>query len=111
MWMSGPEWGYLTVDGIHEYKGAAPLALWSDDSKYLAFVVLHIQDVPNRKGAEGFTYRVAILRLSDFQRRVCLGNHKLAKVGLESFHGGVLTLSVSGRPHQIRVESIEWESA
>ena len=54
MWMSGPEWGWLSIDGRDEIIGATPDdVVWSDDGQFMAFVRLHIQDVPNRQGAEG----------------------------------------------------------
>jgi hypothetical protein len=108
MWMSGPEWGYLSVDGSHEFKGAAEEVIWSEDSRYLAFVVLHIEDVPNRKGAEGINFRVGILRIADWQLRYCLGNLKLSEIKLESFTGGLVTALVNGNSKQIQVDKVQW---
>ena len=100
MWMSGPEWGYLSVDGMNEFKGAASEAIWSEDSKYLAFVSINIEDVPNRKGTEGMSYRVAILRIEDGILRYCLGNLRLSRIKLESFTNGCLTAIVNGNQRQ-----------
>lgn len=36
-WMSGPQWGYLSVDGMTEIKGATEDFIWSEDSQFLAF--------------------------------------------------------------------------
>ncbi len=111
MWMSGPEWGYLAVDGAREFKGATEEVLWSEDSNFLAFVILHIEDVPNRKGAEGFSFRVAVLRMADGVLRYCLGNLRLSEIKLKTFSGGHLAVEVNGEPRQVHVENIQWESA
>lgn len=110
MWMSGPEWGHLRVDGVQVSERAAPQALWSDDARYLAFVDLHIQDVPTRQGAEGMSYRVVVLRLADFQRRVSPSRQQLAKLSLLSFHGGTLTVSVNAERRQLQMDNLAWEA-
>jgi hypothetical protein len=108
MWMSGPEWGFLSIDDSPERKGAAPELIWSDDSNFLAFVELHIDDVPNRKGAEGMTYRICVLRLSDGAHRLCVGNRKLAEIKLSSFSNNVITALINDVPQLISIEKLQW---
>ena len=108
MWMSGPAWGYLSVDDAHEFKGASDEIIWSAGSQYLAFVTLHIEDAPNRKGAEGINFRVGLLRISDWQLRYCLGNLKLSEIKLSSFSEGLLMVLVNGKPKQIQADKIQW---
>lgn len=107
--MSGPEWGYLSVDGSEELKGALPQVVWSDDCGYLACPVLHIDDVPNRKGAEGFSFRVLILRLSDGARRYGLGNNQLSPVKIKEFHDGCVTILVAGSERRIEIGKMRWD--
>ena len=79
MWMSGPEWGWLAVDENEEIKGVIPEdVIWSEDSQFMAFIKLHIEDVPNRQGVEGLSFRVGVMRMSDYMVRYCLGNRQLA---------------------------------
>jgi hypothetical protein len=107
--MSGPEWGYLSLGKGTEIKGALPEILWSPDSKFLAFVQWHIQDVPNRKGAEGYSFRVAILRIVDRRLRYVLGNMKLASVKLRGLTAEELLLSINDQPKAISLAKVNWE--
>lgn len=107
--MGGPEWGWLSVSGLEEIKDAVPEVAWSEDGRYLAFVKLHIEDVPNRKGAEGFSFRVGIVRLADKQIRYCLGNLKLSHIELKSISSEALAVVINGEPRSVPVSSIHWE--
>jgi hypothetical protein len=108
--MSGPEWGYLTIDGRSEPKRALSEAIWSDDSEYLAFVALHIEDVPNRKGAEGYSFRVGVMRISDSTLRYCVGNRGLTNIELVSFLNEQLSVRVDGMTKLIPLETIRWSA-
>lgn len=108
MWMSGPEWGYLSIANKIEIKGVLPEVVWSENSDFLAFVKLHIEDVPTRQGAEGMSFRVGVLRTSDFSVHYCLGNRKLAAVKLRSITPQSVTVLVNGKEKTISLENIRW---
>lgn len=108
MWMSGPEWGWLSVDGREEIEGATSDVLWSQDSLLLAFVKLHIEQVPNRQGAEGFSFRVGLMRMVDHQVRYCLGNRGLARMKLETVTQQHLGVLVDGVPTTVSLGKIRW---
>lgn len=109
MWMSGPEWGWLSIDGRDEIFGSTPDDIvWSDDGQFLAFVRLHIQDVPNRQSAEGINYKVGIVRLADYSVRYCLGNHGLADVKVQSFSSHSLAVILNGVPRTIQLDKLKW---
>jgi hypothetical protein len=106
--MGGPEWGRLSVDGREPISGAASEVTWSDTGTYLAFVKLHDELVPNRKGAEGLSFRVAVMRMSDYEIRYCLGNRKLAEIKLQSMTDTEIRLRANGETKTISVKAIEW---
>ena len=108
MWMSGPEWGYLSLATLPEIKGALSEILWSDDSKLLAFVKLHVEDVPSRQGAEGFSFRVGVIRMLDGHIRYCIGNKNLSEIKLLSLTTANLTLAVGGRIKSVDLRKIQW---
>lgn len=108
MWMSGPEWGYLAIGESHEIKGATSDVLWSPSSDFIAFVKLHIDDVPNRKGAEGMSFRIAVIRISDFRLRYFLGNKRLSDIKLVSLNSKSLEVSVNGEKRSIDLGGVDW---
>ncbi|EGR1894233.1 hypothetical protein D3O61_21995 [Vibrio vulnificus] len=108
MWMSGPEWGYLSIDNNEEIKGATQDILWSSDCQYIVFVKLVIDEVPNGRGTEGMSFRVAVVRLSDFKIRYCLGNNKLAELKLKSCCLDEISVLVNGQSKLIKLASIYW---
>jgi hypothetical protein len=108
LWMSGPEWGWLAIGEGLEIKGALPEVLWSDDGAFLAFVKLHIEDVPTRQGVEGYSFRIGVLRISDFALRYCGGNRKLTALSLRSMTKQFLTVAVEGHETPIDLEKIHW---
>jgi hypothetical protein len=111
MWMSGPEWGWLSIDGRDEIHGATPDdVVWSADGDFLAFVRLHVQDVPNRQGAEGMNYKVGIVRLADYSVRYCLGNHGLADVKVHSLSSRSLAATINGEPRTVQLDKLNWNS-
>ena len=110
MWMSGPEWGRVRVDDRYELESVLPRALWAADSAHLAFVVLRIDSVPDRKGAEGMSHRVGVLRVADGAVRYAIGNGGLADIVLESFANGMLCVRVDGRPRRIDIRKMEWSN-
>lgn len=111
MGMGGPEWGWLAVTGLEEIKGAIPKVLWSQDGQLLAFVKFHIEDVPGRQGAEGFTFRVGLVRLADKQIRYCFGNVKLSQIVLKSLDSKRIEVSIDGEPKSVSIDSIKWDEA
>lgn len=111
MWMSGPEWGWLAVDENEEIKGVIPEdVIWSEDSQFMAFIKLHIEDVPNRQGVEGLSFRVGVMRMSDYMVRYCLGNRQLAELKLQTITTKSLPVSVNGKLKTIDLGKIEWDS-
>ena len=111
MWMSGPEWGWLSIDGRDEIIGATPDdVVWSDDGQFMAFVRLHIQDVPNRQGAEGINYKIGIVRLADYAVRYCLGNHSLADVKVQGVSSHSLSAMINGEPRVVQIGKVDWGS-
>lgn len=108
--MSGPEWGWLVIDDQEEIKGATDDVLWSDDNQFLAFIKLHIEDVPNRQGAEGMSFRVGLVRMSDRKIRYCLGNKRLAEVKLKSITAESIAVSINGELKSLNLSSIDWVS-
>lgn len=108
MWMSGPEWGYLAVDGNEEIKGASDKILWSEDSQYLAFVHLNVQNIPNNRGAEGMHFRVGILKFPERKIHYCMGNLNLSEIMLNAFCGKSLSVSVNGADREIMLNDIQW---
>lgn len=101
--MSGPRWDYISVDGGAEFRCLSSDVVWSDDSEFVAFVEWHVDDVSNRKGAEGMTSRVVVHRLSDGKHRSFLGNAGLACVELLGILEGNLSLLVNGERRQIQI--------
>lgn len=108
--MSGPQWGFLSLGEAPEVEGALPEIMWSPDSQFIAFVKLHIESVPNRQGAEGFGFRVCIMRLADHQLRHCLGNVKLAEVKIQHFTAETISVLVNGQLKEITLSSIQWSA-
>jgi len=108
--MSGPQWGFLSLEKGAEVEGALPEIMWSPDSQFIAFVKLHIESVPNRQGAEGFSFRVCIMRLADHQLRYCLGNVKLAEVKLQYFTADAVSVLVNGQPKEVSLNSVQWSA-
>ncbi|CAN7739195.1 hypothetical protein LJR084_006525 [Variovorax sp. LjRoot84] len=106
--MSGPQWDYLSVNGGAEFRCFSSDVVWSDDSKFVAFVEWHIEDMPNRKGSEGMTSRVVVQRLCDGQHRRFLGNAGLAGVELLGFLDGKLSLLVNGERRELQIEKADW---
>lgn len=110
MWMSGPEWGWLAIDDQAEIKGATDNILWSEDSQFVAFIRLHVEAVPNRQGAEGMSFRVGVVRMSDKNIRYCLGNKKLAEVKLKSVTSESISVFTNGEQKSFDLSSIDWAS-
>lgn len=111
MWMSGPEWGWLTVDENEEIKGVTPEdVIWSEDSQFMAFVKLHIEDVPNRQGVEGLSFRVGVMRMADYTVRYCFGNRQLSELKLQTITPQLLTVSVNGELRTIELGKVEWDT-
>ena len=108
MWMSGPEWGYLTIDESKVIKGATSDVIWSPDSAFVAFVKLHIDDAPNRQGSEGMSFRVAVVRVSDFQLRYFVGNKRLAVIKLVSLSSNSLEISIDDEQRSIDLGAVKW---
>lgn len=108
--MSGPEWGYLAVDEQDEIKGSTSDFMWSEDSQFLAFVKLHVEDVPNRQGVEGLTFRVGVMRMSDSKIRYSLANKRLSEIKLMSLTSDTVTASINGEPKSVGLNSIDWNS-
>lgn len=106
--MSGPEWGWLEIGEGMEIEAALPEVLWSDDGAFLAFVKLHIQDVPTRQGVEGYSFQIGVLRISDFAHRYCGGDRKLTALSLKSMTKQFLTVSVDGEETRIDLGKIQW---
>lgn len=112
MWMGGPEWGWISIDGRDEICGATPDdVIWSDDGQFMAFVRLDIHDVPGRQGVEGINYKIGIVRLADHTVRYCLGNHGLAKLKVQNLTGEVLNATVDGESRVLPMTRIEWPVA
>lgn len=109
LWMSGPEWGWLAIAENFEMKGALPEVVWSDEGDFLAFVKLHIEDVPTRQGVEGYSFRIGILRISDFALRYCGGNRKLSLLSLKSMTKQSLVVSVEGKDMSLDLKKIRWD--
>ncbi|MGO4377531.1 hypothetical protein [Pseudoduganella sp. RAF53_2] len=106
--MSGPQGGWLAIGEGLEIKGALPEVLWSEDGDFLAFVKLHIEDVPTRQGVEGYSFRVGVVRISDFALRYCGGHRKLTTLSLKSMTKHSLTVWVEGQEAPIDLEKIHW---
>lgn len=106
--MGAPQWGYISVNDGAELRCLSSDVIWSEDSEFVAFVEWHVDDVPNRKGAEGMTSRVLVHRLSDGHRRSFLGNVGLARVKLLGFSEGNLSLLVNGERREIQIAKANW---
>lgn len=111
LWMSGPEWGWLAVDECEEIKGAMPEVMWSQNGQFLAFVKLHIEDVPTRQGVEGFSFRVGVMRLADRKISYCFGNSKLSPIQINSFDSECLVALIGGQEKRLPLKLINWDGA
>ena len=106
--MSGPGWGVLSIDGGREFQALSPDVIWSPDSAFVAFVELHLADVPNAQRGQGFSSRVILHRLQDGLQRHLLGKLGLADVKLLSWRASTLALSVNGQEREIGLDSVRW---
>jgi hypothetical protein len=106
--MGGPEWDYVSIAGGPELRCFSSEVVWSDDSEFVALIEWHIDDAPNRKGAEGMTSRVVVVRLRDGVRRHFLGNRGMARMELLEFSGGTLSLLVNGKPTELSIAKASW---
>ncbi|WP_265215829.1 hypothetical protein [Herbaspirillum lusitanum] len=107
--MSGPEWGWLTIENSLKVKGAFAEIIWSENSEFLAFVKWHIQDVPTRQGVEGYSFRIGVVRMSDLSLRYCGGNGYPPTLSLHSMTNRAVTVIVEGQQKIINLEKIEWD--
>jgi hypothetical protein len=76
----------------------------------MAFIKLHIEDVPNRQGVEGLSFRVGVMRMSDYMVRFCFSNRQLSELKLHTITTKSLSVSVNGELKTIDVSKIEWYS-
>lgn len=107
--MSGPEWGWLTIENNLEVKGAFAEVIWSENSEFLAFITWHVEDVPTRQGIEGYNFRIGVVRMSDLSLRYCGGNRNLSIQSLHSMTNRTVTVIVGGKQKIIDLEKIEWD--
>lgn len=108
LWMSGPEWGFLEIDGRTPFRGALPEFRWSTDSAYFAFVYIHDEHVTTRQGIEGVSFKIRIVRLCDGQVRHVTASRDLLPVALTEFDSHHLTFVVANRSHTAILGQLNW---
>ncbi|WP_331693896.1 hypothetical protein [Pandoraea sputorum] len=109
LWMSGPEWGWISINSGPEQSAGSPEVVWAADESFMAFVSLKVDDVPNRKGTEGMGFRIGLVRMSDGAIRYCLGNVGLADIRLSTMSADSIQAVVEGKVRTIPVDNISWD--
>ena len=111
LWMGGPEWGFVELDGSVPFRLALPELKFSADSAYFAFVFVHDEHLTTRQGIEGLSFKIRIVRLCDGQVRHLTGSRDLAPVSLMEFDSHHLTFTVANRGHRATLGLLNWTEA